>query len=106
MFQLQIFLFRATKDLQVLLYRYGLLDSNYILSKLNNQHSLRCRDMVTEVTQNVPLHLIASLSIRYAVNLGQTQAPLLQTMAIRCFHLTSVTNTARSTVNINSLFII
>jgi len=46
-----------------------------------NEHALRRRSMVPEVTHKVPLSFIASVSFRHAVNLRQTQAPLLHAMA-------------------------
>jgi len=50
-----------------------------------NEHALSRRRMVPEVTHKVPLRLIVSVSFRHAVNLGQTQAPLLHTTVYTLF---------------------
>lgn len=59
--------------------------SNHMLWMRDNGHALRCISMVPQETHKVPLSLIASFSLRLAVNLGQTQAPLLHTMVYTLF---------------------
>jgi len=55
----------------------GPLVSNHMLWMRGNEHALRRRSMVPEVTYKVPLSLIASVSFRHAVNLGQTTNPVI-----------------------------